>query len=393
MKMTSQAKLIVRLKLISLEGINSFLRPLSNVLVSLIVIKVTSTEFWGAFIPTLIGLELVFNIINWGNKHYLILSFSKSPSQVSLLLSNSVIARLPLLALVMIITPVYTSGEIGLILLWLAGRYVHQSFDAVVQYNRDYWMSIVAELIGMTLLLGAVIYYHVDLNVHLLITCFAVSFLLKATILAFYYRRLLEQIKAVTWSSIVSYLGNSFPFFLLTVSGLLQMKTDLYVANFYLPDSQIASYQILLSFLAIVQTVSILLLNPFTKNIVRLGDASLKKLKGLYFKGGLIISAPIIIIVFFCLDFLYGFEFKIIDYFLTYLYVTVLYSYMVESLELMKHNKSYFISMSCFFTAGIELMLCLILIPVFGVSGALLSGIISRIFLAYRIRKKQLGIH
>ena len=40
MKMTSQAKLIVRLKLISLEGINSFLRPLSNVLVSLIVIKV-----------------------------------------------------------------------------------------------------------------------------------------------------------------------------------------------------------------------------------------------------------------------------------------------------------------------------------------------------------------
>jgi O-antigen/teichoic acid export membrane protein len=81
-----------------------------------------------------------------------------------------------------------------------------------------------------------------------------------------------------------------WPFFLLTLGGMLINKSDLMIVAALLSDSTKAHYQILSTFSTMGIIAAHALLQPFIKQIYRVNNAAFKKIAKSYFLAGLVIS-------------------------------------------------------------------------------------------------------
>ncbi len=390
--MNQFSKTLKRSKLIGLETFGFILRPLHTSLVSFLIIRYHDISLWGSFVVFLIGVELLTTLLNWGQKPYLLREFSLHPSTIGQQWSKASYARIPLFLfaiITIVIVPSFREYFIPLS-IWVFFKWCGFLFEPIIQYHRKYGWSIAAELVALAVAAFTIMFVAEEIELPTLLFVFALSSGAKSLVLL----PLLKEWEASTFSinSVKKELAISFPFFALSIAGLLQTKSDLYVASYLLNSKALASYQVILSFLLLGQTVSAMILGPFQKNIYRWQGDDIRQLKNFYLKVGFLLTLVFSLGLYFVLRYIYLIDFSLWFMPLFFAYLFPLYTYFIESQILLKFKHEKQLLYFNLVTAVCNIVFSIFLINLFGIEGALLSGIISRLVLSKLIVNKSKAI-
>jgi O-antigen/teichoic acid export membrane protein len=352
--------------------------PLSNFIISFLVIRLKGIELWGEFVYFMIIVSLTDFILSWGQREYLLREFSRNPSGISGDWQKSVINRLPLviLALSFIYFLNFSIENKIIICIWLLSLFLYKSYDILVLYKKQFSFIIKIEIFSLILFVVLLFLSEEFLDLTILLLIYTIISLLKTGIVIYYYYRDIFPWVYIKFEPV--FLKISLPFFLPAFFGFIQSKTDLYCLAYFLSEKEVGEYQILITFLFYLQIFASLLITPFIKNIYRLPDSSLQKLMTSLFRTGMIISIPAIFLIRYILSTYYHFEFSLDIYIISYFYVIPFYLYLVKLYQYFKHNKQKTVVYITILATAINLVLNIVLINKLGIKGALLASTISQ---------------
>jgi O-antigen/teichoic acid export membrane protein len=149
----------------------------------------------------------------------------------------------------------------------------------------------------------------------------------------------------------------------------------------YLQKDILGKYQIIINFLALIQSVAVFIVSPFVKDIYRMNNVSIRKLEQRIGSYGIIISFPFIFLIYFALSYFYGFNLSP-DYILYFmLFVIPVYLYIVPVYNLYKNGSQNKVMIITIGGIIVNLISGILLIPVLELKGALISNIISQLFM------------
>lgn len=292
--MTNQQlqKTTKRLYPIALNGFRTILNPLIAIAFSYIIVRFFSKEIWGKFVEYMLFFFIASVVTNWGNKTYLMRVFSQNPKNIIVDWQEFFLARISLCAIFAVtIFFLYPLHQIVFLILWLLCSFIYNSFLVIIYYNRDYIKSIFIEIAGFFALVIQLYFLKNNLNIDLLIRSYAICIVIKVMIAIIYYYKFLN-FKEIKLN--FSILKLSLPFFLLGISGFLQSKIDVYAYRIFYSGKLLGEYQIISGFFIFSQSVVMLLMFPYVKNIYRMSTNSINTLKKGIMIYGFILNAIIV---------------------------------------------------------------------------------------------------
>jgi len=238
-----RTKIFKRAKIILLGGLNRISGLLNNLVASYLIIFYTSADFWGGVVYVIIIIDFAFNFVNWGNRPYLIREFSLDPQKISRNWRESLVYRSWLLVvfLVVIAWLPYAWEIKSLLMLWSIGKFIYQSYEAIVQYQRNFTFSLASEAMGLLILVIPILWWRSDLTLYTVVGLYTLSISVRAILNTIRYRAFFASTEPATpslsplkfFQSSKAFLIDSFPFLLLTLSGMLQSRTDLYCVAYF----------------------------------------------------------------------------------------------------------------------------------------------------------------
>jgi hypothetical protein len=378
-----------RLTTIALGGASRLLSSFSNVIISFFIIRNQTGELWGELISYLLILDFGFSIISWGATPYLIREFSLHPNTMKMDWSEATSTRSLLLLLfniVLIFIPIKSSIRLYL-MAWSIARFLLQSIEPIMLTNRHFILSLCAEAISILSIVLLVICVD-KVTVETLLLTYSSAMALKALLFLFVYRN------AMALSPIkFDFFKQAFPFLLLSFSGMLQQRVDLFCVAYFLGDKDTAVYQVYISFLLFAQFGASLVLSPYSKNIFRLSSTSFLKLERNFIFAGVILSSVSIVMISIIVQNLYHFSLSWKMYLMGYLYILMFYIYLLRNYELGKLYKQIQVSLFSFASGLGGLIGSLFLTPIYGIEGALFSGLLAQILLALLYHRKNILIY
>jgi O-antigen/teichoic acid export membrane protein len=384
---TKWATWLKRIKLMVAGGLARLFSSFSNLILSFIIVRTQSPELWGEVVPYLLILDFGFSFVNWGASPYLIRSFSLNPATQKKSLNESIHSRIALMiSFTIIILFLPLEREIKLWLaIWIFSRFIYQAFDPIIQVERKFGFILIVEMIAITIVALPVVLTDQSIAVYFLIVLFTLSMLWRALATSFFFR---EHI-SYKFSFSKEFLIQSFPFLLLTFSAMLQQRADLYTAAYFLNDTETAQYQVFINLLIFCQFLAGLILSPFAKNIFRLRESSFKKIEHNYFLIGIPASLLSMIGVY-IITLFYQFHYPVIFYGFGWLYILLFYAYLPQNYLLGKENKQLLVSLYSIGSSVVNLIASILLIPRYGMTGALSSAIIAQFLLVMFYQQKKL---
>ncbi len=252
----------------------SFAAPLFNFLIIAVGIHQFGKVLWGEVISIQIAIFLVVFLANWGNKEYLLRQYSNQPARMDGEFYSSIITRGVVLIGGGLFYLFFHPMVATLMLVWMILQFVYTSSESLVVYHQKFKSQLLAEVLGAAVLLVFLLAKS-EFDIRLLLTGFVLSFLVKNLVVY-------SSIKP-SWGGSIGWNKQHFvlalPFFLIGLSGWLQSKVDLYVVDYFLSNSKLSEYQLLLSMFLMLQSASALLIAPFTKHIYRVENNALSKMK------------------------------------------------------------------------------------------------------------------
>lgn len=273
---------------ISVNTIRGFITPVLNFMIIILGIRQFGKEDWGTLIHLLVWTSLLAFVLNWGNKDFLIRKYSQHPSKVhyyffSNFFNRNLLLPLALIFLFFFSTPI---ALVAILLVFLTHCYT--SLDSLVVYHQKFGTQLTAEIIGFGIILTG-IYSSSHFNLMEFLTFYCLSVLIKNMYL-FSVLRLWKLPEKITLST--RHFVESLPFFLLGLSGLISSKIDLYIVNAVLTHDQISDYQLITAAFLMLLSVSGLVISPVNKQFYRSQNQTIVNLK----KGFKKIAVPIVII-------------------------------------------------------------------------------------------------
>lgn len=281
---------------------------LSTLLLSLLIVKWFSISVWGNIVTLLVVQQIANGILSWGNKEYLQLELATNPTAFSAHFSQLFLERLVLFAL--IVTGIYFSGLldkayfISFMLIVLA-RFVNQSFDILIIKERRFLMMLFIDFILLIIQVSCLFFIKQKEIVSLsdLLTLFWLPLLLKGFLLFGIFRK---SIQKKPFQKLL--LRNAFFFGMLGLSGLIHSKVDVFVVSKLLDLENLGKYQIIMSFLWCIQSVSMFISGPFVHNFYRLDEKAQVNSSKLLKTIGFIIVPVTVAFVILILHFAFGIE-------------------------------------------------------------------------------------
>ncbi len=391
-------KILRRAKYIVLNGFSRALQPISTFLVSFLIIRFTSVDFWGQIVYLLLIFEFGFNLVNWGNRLYLIREFSLRPDQMRSAWLQSMLSRGPLLALFLLLVAFleYDTSILIWLGLWATARFGFQSFEPLVTFEKDFGFAALNDLAGLVLIIVPIIFLKDQLDLELIVQVYSIATIFKCAIILVRYRHFWGQaLTSSGWSTfsapgqIGPWLFAALPFMFLSLSGMLQQRTDLYCVALILEAQEVGRYQVFTNFLAFSQLVASLFLSPFARNIYRLKYESLRKLERNFIFAGIGITLLCLWFTYMFMKHLYNFEFSLMLYILGYLYVFLFYVYLIRNFEYGRHKRQNLVAAYSLAGGIANLLGSLALTPIYGLEGALLAGIFSQALIVVLFYRKM----
>ncbi len=366
-------KMVKRLQLMLSSLLAQFSVPLAGVLLSVVVVRLMSESFWGAYVAHLLILHLALAVINWGSKDFLVKKFSEEPGSISRHLAHSLLGKglvaLPVLFLLAAI-PLEPLHK-GLLLAWIVARMGWQAFEPLNTFRRLFLPAALAELFLVGIALAAVWFFRVSLYQFLLVII--ATDLLKGL---FYFGLNFKFRSAkFNFGGALLFLKEGLPFFLLTFSSLLASRADLYVLGYYESQSALGQYQILVNFVQYAHLMAAAIMLPFLKNIFRLQLSSFYRLEwqfvGLGFFSAMLLTGGIA----FLTRYFYGFEFPATVFLIVYLNIFAFYVYFLRIPAGFKHGQGRNVVWVTAAMGITNATLGILLIPKLGIMGGLLASL------------------
>ncbi len=352
---------------------NAGVTPVFSLLISLIIVRNYGSLLWGDYVQVLLWLNIGAHFAAYGSKEFLLRKFSNNPSESTSDFKSSITARLPIVILIglsFIALPYFGLYRSLWMFLWLLCRFIYQSYDAVIIWKRKIEFNIFIELTTGLALLLIFKYWQGNISTLDLLKWFALAEILKAIIMIVFNHN--DYIPSFSLGLDFTQLKESSLLFLIGFAGLLHSRVDQLLATHFLPSTELAFYQILMSMLLMSQSIGYFILQPFVKNLYRLSEESINKIAlKLLFIGGL--SAPALVITIgYILSELYQFEITsyiliggfifIVPFFFSIAYIYSLYKMKVEKQVL-------YVNLIIIF---LNLLILPFVFPRYGISGAII---------------------
>jgi O-antigen/teichoic acid export membrane protein len=208
-------------------------------------------------------------VVDWGSRDALLRAFSREPAAIASTWQTSLISRAVLLPLGPLLFLAIGSGAERATWLgvWFVALVIARSHDALVAYRRAFGFALAVELIATVAVLAAVASMASRLTVDALVVVFALAAVLRAVLLTARFRVL--RVRRWEGRFDPGVLRRSVPFFVLTFSGALGSRVDLYVVAAMLPVAALAQYQVLTGLVLLIQALSASLIAPVVPSLYR----------------------------------------------------------------------------------------------------------------------------
>ena len=343
-----------------------------------LVIHFAQKEIWGAFVSILLYTLFATQVINWGNKEYLLRLFSMLPNRIKKNYSRILFTRLPLVFLFSIgslcFFPVtYTFY----IFIWLLGRYFNHSTEALVIYEKKFNASITIEVISFLVFLFPFYWLKDDFGIYSLLVNYSFYQFIRGT---GYFVLFQKYLSSGNIKMDFSYYKQAFPFFLLSVLGFFTSKIDLYVIDYFENRTIVANYQVLNSLLVFAMSVAAFIYTPFTKNIYRNTTSVVRQIqKQLSLLGLFLVPIGLLIIHLITMYYLKT-SLSIWFYTIAFLYVYPSFIYGIKIVELFRNHQEKTVIKILLTGTLINAVLSTILVYLnYGMSGALLGAALAQL--------------
>ena len=194
-----------------------------------------------------------------------------------------------------------------------------------------------------------------------------------------YYKEIFVPVHK--WKLNTELLKQSFPFMLLGFSGLLNAKCDLICVIFYMTKDEIASYQVLMSFIILFQALPLLIFTPYLKNLYRINDSAIHSLQRKSMLTGIVLCSTGIPVIYLILEYFYHLHFNIYTYVFAFVYIVSTFFFFLYIYILFKSEKQNYVMWVSFSAVGLNVIFCLVFIPLMGIAGAMLANCLSQFFM------------
>lgn len=276
---------------------------LSTFLLSFLIVRWFSIAVWGSIVSVLIVQQIANGVLTWGNKDYLQRELGAHPSGFSQLFVERFLLFIVLIPLLFFTKWIKPDVFISFLLI-VFFRFITQSFDVLIIMERRFKWII---LVDFGLLLFQVLFLflrkdeHPDLNDLLLILW--LPQILKSLLLFFVFR---GNFRKIHFKKILIF--NSFFFAMLTITGLIHGKVDVFLVGQLVSEETLGKYQIIMAFLWSIQSISMYVSGPFIHNFYRLNPASQKKTETLLKNIGFLVVPVAVCIAMILLHYLFAIE-------------------------------------------------------------------------------------
>ncbi len=283
-----------RLLIVSQNAMRQIVVSSFGMLVPFMVIGYGSKDLWGTFVSVLLFSLWAVQIINWGNKEYLLRQFSLSPATIAADFSRSLYTRLPLVALFSIIGfgiyPIWIAISVA---FWLLGRFMYHSTEALILFENRFNSATIIETGGFAIFVFLLIVGQTHLDPSSLVMLYSGYQLAKGGCYLSLFKR---HFKWAHFKMDWQYFGRARAFLLLSFTGFLASKIDLYLVERLGNTALTADYQIVNSMLLFTMSLAPFLYGPFTSNLYRNNGALLNRMRRLLAVTGLAV-VPIALVL------------------------------------------------------------------------------------------------
>ena len=390
--MLTVSNIINRIKPILGYTFYQLLSSLCNLILSIAVVKKMGSEQWGDIVLLQLVYYLITTITAWGNKDYLLVQYSVSPNKISSLWQKSFITRglfllIPAVVLCFLFMPSSTSMHL---IIWVVCRFVAQSFESIVIYYKRYFWPVLAEFIPLVLTCVFWLDNTTEVFLDSVLWLLTISHMIRALVVMMFYAKLLPGIFNNRLQ--MKQLKSSFYFALLAFVIFLQVKSDLYCMSYFGNSSQLGTYQILVSYLTLFSAVPTFLLMPFMASIYQLDKAGIKVLHQKIILMSLLLVPFCTLVLIPVFGYFYQLTFSWWDYFLAALYLLIPYFYALKVYLLYKQGKSKTVLVFSLLAVVVNVCFCAVLIPILGITGAMLANASAQVFicLLYQYKSKSI---
>lgn len=363
------------------NGLRTVVLSIGNLLIAWLVIRQTSAEEWGTFVPYLVGMGLVTHVLGWGNKEFLLRQFSLDEKNIASAFYSSLGARTSLVVVVSLVSVFLLPVGIPLVWLlgWLVAFFLYQSCDAWITYQKAFGLAALVDALGLGLIVGALFLQpQTSFSAPLyLIALYAMSYTLRWLLLFFLIGLPKLPGKGALKLFNLEYLSTAAPLLLVGLVGLLSSKMDLYVVSYTLDAESSGQYQILTGGLNFIRATAGFIVYAFITDIYKMSKAEISlQLKRLTALGVGISLAGVVAL---SLLFRYGLDltFDLEIYLVAVFYCLPTFVIILCVIYLYRIKKEAIVIRYGIINAGVNFTLSLVLLPVLGILGGLLAGFIS----------------
>jgi O-antigen/teichoic acid export membrane protein len=371
---SGRSRLGRRLAAIASYSLNALIVPITGVLVSLGVVRLSSVELWGEVVRLMLIVHLAAHIIGWGNKEYFLRTFARAPTQIAECWQSNILSRSLLLVAAVpaaMLLPFEPAILIGMV-AWCAATALVQAHEALIIYRRDFIFSASVQIAVVALSLAAIVLWRRELTVLHLVGIFTLSAGLRALALLLRHRR--YTLTATRPRPAMHHLVEALPFFLLGLNGLLNSRIDLYCVSYYLAAEPVGQYQVFMNFMLQLQALAGFVLIPMVKAVYRLPAPSIHKVSAQLFLLGLIAVAVALPVIYWLLVRVYGF--LVSPYLILWggLFALPIYRNLPIIYQLYSKNVPAFVAVATAVGTLVSLVLNIILLPRVGLVGAIMAS-------------------
>lgn len=381
MPVSISRKLFQRGGTVILHFLLQLLAPLTNIGVSIWVIRSGDEAVWGEFVDPLLFIGITLHILAWGNKEYLLRGFAQHPDQIGPLFRQVAGSRAVLLFMVfpVILLAEWDWETTMFLVLWMLGGFLRQSLDVLVVYHRHFERALLVDLLGSAVLVAGLWFDPVGLSITGLVKYFAFAAIVRGILLGalygpHYFRGNYPPIQ-------FRYFRLAMPFFLLGFAGMVSLRTDLLCVAFWMDDAAAGRYQVFINLFLWAQAGIGFLLYPFAKNIYRLPRKSFAKLARRMLGAGVLVSVAGIPAIWAVLKFLFDLEFDLLFFLLAPLYLLPCYLYSVYIYLLYQKGKQQQVLLANTGAILVNLALNILLIAPLGLLGAWIGSAGGQLFM------------
>ncbi len=319
--------------------------------------------------------------VAFGNKEHLLRSFSEAPERQAVDWATSLKTRsvtlAPPVALAVVGYGLFGQGwQWSLVfpcLCWIVGQVLLQSLDVTVLFHKRFRRQIAVELMGTAVTLGMLLQWLPHVSATEVVWLLAVVTAGKAVVLRLWMADVLPHVKSEVDSSL---LHRSVAFFLLGLTGLLGSRIDMYCVAGQLGDGEVARYQVLMNMLLYLQALANLILLPFLRDVYGMKLSTIRALALRFLGLGAVLSAVGVGAVWAVMT--WGYALPVSGELLAYGYGYAAQIYLALPLiyGLYKAGDEMTVLQVNMAVVGLNFAGNLVLIPVMGSAGALLSSFV-----------------